>query len=180
MDFYVRKTDLELSQKKKEAYDKYGNLIQWGRKNPVLFAEEVIGIEFLDYQRYCFAESWNKQFSCITMSRNGGKSFYIAPFTFTKMLLFPNFTSYILSVTAQQSQDTFLKMEKMALRQIESMVGLTDFMIQQVQPSVNGNGFIHAPSGFTFKLFNGSSVTTCSGDETNLRGKDYFKKYRIN
>lgn len=99
-------------------------------------------------------------------------SFLMAPFIFTKMLLFPNFTAYILSVTAQQSQDTFLKIERMALRQIESMVGLTDFMIQQIQPSVNGNGFIHAPSGFTFKLFNGSSVTTCSGDETNLRGKE--------
>ena len=38
----------------------------------------------------------------------------------TKLLLFPNFQSYILSLTAMQSQDTFLKMESIAKQQIES------------------------------------------------------------
>ena len=42
-----------------------------------------------------------------------------APFDMTKMMLFPNFNSYILSLTASQSQSTFMKMEKIAKKQID-------------------------------------------------------------
>ena len=98
----------ELSQKKLEEYEKMAKIIQWGRKNPALFAETFLGVSFMDYQKYVFQMSWDKQFALWLMSRNGGKSTLSAPFVMSKMMLYPNFASYILSLTAMQSQDTFL------------------------------------------------------------------------
>jgi len=95
----------------------------------------------------------------------------VAPFNMTKLLLFPNFTSYILSITAAQSSDTFTKMEKIAKKQIESFTGLTDFYLGEVVPSANSDGFTHSPAGFKFSLYNGSQTTSLAGIEDNVRGK---------
>ena len=65
----------------------------------------------------------------------------------TKLLLFPNFQSYILSLTAMQSQDTFLKMESIAKQQIESFAGLNDIFLGEVVSSSNHDGFVHHPQG---------------------------------
>lgn len=161
-----------LSQRKLESYLKWANIIQWGRKNPVLFSEQFLGVEYMDYQRYCFQMSWDKQFVLWLMSRNGGKSTLSAPFIMTKMMLFPNFESYILSTTSAQSQDTFMKMEKIAKKQIESFTGLTDIYYNEIVKSAsNTDGFTHSPQGFKYELFNGSKVTSLSGVEDNIRGK---------
>lgn len=126
----------------------------------------------MDYQRYVFMNSWTKPFVLWVMSRNAGKSTLSAPFAMAKMLLFPNFESYILSVTSAQSQDTFLKIEKIAKQQIESFTGLTDvFYNEIVKSTANTDGFTHSPQGFKLKLFNGSGITSLSGMEDNLRGK---------
>ena len=94
-----------------------------------------------------------------------------APFNMAKMMLFPNFNSFILSLTAQQSQDTYLKMEAIAKKQIESFAGLNDIFLGEVVSSSAHDGFIHHPQGFRLKLYNGSSTTTCAGNEDNIRGK---------
>lgn len=125
----------------------------------------------MDYQKYCFMQSWDKQFVLWLMGRNSGKSTLSAPFAMTKMMLFPNFESYILSVTAGQSQDTFLKMENIAKSQIESFTGLTDVFLGEVVKSANHDGFIHSPQGFKYSLYNGSKITSLSGEENNIRGK---------
>lgn len=52
MDFGIKKTKKEVSQRQLEGYERYGKLIQWGRRNPVMFCEYMMGIEFMDYQRY--------------------------------------------------------------------------------------------------------------------------------
>ena len=62
-------------------------------------------------------------------------------------------------------------MEKIAKKQLNGFAGLTDIFINEVQTSSNSDGFIHAPSGFHFKLFNNSDVHTLSGDEKNSKGK---------
>ncbi|WP_206530459.1 hypothetical protein [Clostridium perfringens] len=161
-----------LSPRKLEGYLKWAKIIQWGRRNPVKFAETFLGIEFMDYQRYTFMNSWDKQFVLWLMSRNGGKSTLSAPFAMTKMMLFPNFEAYILSLTSAQSQDTFLKMEKIAKRQIESFTGLTDIFYNEiVKSAANTDGFTHSPQGFKYGLFNGSKITSLSGQEDNIRGK---------
>ena len=43
-------TELGLTQKKLEGYKKYSEIIQWGRRNPVKFAETFLGVTFMDYQ----------------------------------------------------------------------------------------------------------------------------------
>lgn len=91
----------------------------------------------------------------------------------TKMMLFPNFEAYILSLTSAQSQDTFMKMEKIAKNQIESFTGLTNIFFNEVVKSAsNSDGFTHSPQGFKFELYNGSKVTSLSGMEDNIRGKN--------
>lgn len=125
----------------------------------------------MDYQKYAFQMSWHKQFVLWLMSRGGGKSTLSSPFVMTKLMLFPNFQSYILSLTASQSQDTFLKMESIAKKQIESFCGLTDIFLGEVVSAPNHDGFIHHPQGFKCKLYNNSQVTTVSGEEDNIRGK---------
>lgn len=164
-------SELGLTQKKLESFKKYSEIIQWGRRNPVMFAEVFLGVTMMDYQKYAFQMSWDKQFALWLMSRNGGKSTLSAPFIMAKMMLYPNFQSYILSLTAMQSQDTFLKMEQIAKRQIESFVGLNDIFIGEVVSASNHDGFIHHPQGFRCKLYNGSFVQTVSGDEDTSRGK---------
>lgn len=67
-----RDSELGLTQKKLEGYKKYSDIINWGRKNPVLFAETFLGVQMLDYQKYTFQSSWEKQFSLWLMTRNGG------------------------------------------------------------------------------------------------------------
>ena len=105
---------------------------------------------------------------------NGGKSTLSAPYAMTKMMLFPNFEAYILSTTSAQSQDTFLKMEKIAKRQIESFTGLTDIYFNEIVKSAsNADGFTHSPQGFKYELYNGSKITSLSGEENNIRGKKY-------
>ena len=63
-----------LSQKKLEQYYNWCKIIQKGRANPVQFAEFFLGVEFMDYQRYVFMNSWDKQFVLWLFSRNGGKA----------------------------------------------------------------------------------------------------------
>ena len=67
-----RDSELGLTQKKLESYKKYAEIIQYGRKNPVKFAETFLGVTFMDYQKYAFQMSWDKQFVMWLMSRNGG------------------------------------------------------------------------------------------------------------
>ena len=100
----------------------------------------------------------------------------------SKLLLYPNFESYILSTTSAQSQDTITKIEKIAKRQIESFTGLTDIYFNEIVKSAsNSDGFIHSPQGFRHELFNGSRVTSLSGEENNIKGskKNFIYYFRI-
>jgi hypothetical protein len=89
-----------------------------------------------------------------------------------KGILFHGHNTYILSNVSAQSQDTFMKIEKIAKNEINSFTGLTDFFMGElVKSAANTDGFTHAQSGFNYKLYNGSAVTSLSGDINNNRGK---------
>ena len=172
MDYFIRSSDIQLSQKKLEGYLKLAEIIQWGRKAPIKFCERFMGIEFLDAQKYAFMNSWLKAYNLWCITRNGGKSTLSAPFLMAKGILIPSHNSYILSNVSAQSQDTFMKIEKIAKKEIASFSGLTDFFMGElVKSAANTDGFTHSQSGFNYKLYNGSSVTSLSGDITNNRGK---------
>lgn len=95
----------------------------------------------------------------------------LALFAMLRGLLFNNYRIYICSGTADQSQETFRKIEDIALKNIESMTGLTDVFRNEVEINqANSNGFIHNPMGFTYRTYNGSFVKTLNSNTNRLRG----------
>lgn len=164
--------DKHMSQRKIEGFLKLAEIIQWGRKNPVKFVERFFGMELLDYQKWVFMESWYKQYVLWCMGRNSGKTTLGSPFIMAKSLLIPNFQAYILAGVGSQSQEMFMKIEKIAKREIASFTGLTDiFYNETVKSASNTDGFTHNPQSFQYKLYNGSVVNSLNGSFDNNRSK---------
>lgn len=165
-------TNNNISQRKLDGYIKLAEIIQWGRKNPVKFIERFMGLELLDYQKYVLTESWNKPYVLWCMGRSSGKTTLGSPFIMAKSLLIPNFQAYILAGVGSQSQEMFMKIEKIAKREIASFTGLTDiFYNETVKSASNTDGFTHNPSSFQYKLYNGSIVNSLNGSFDNNRSK---------
>ena len=105
----------------------------------------------------------------LTVTHN---STMIALLLMAKGLLFNNYRAYICSGTANQSQETFLKIESIAKNAVDSMIGLTDYFRQEVViNNATGDGFLHNPQGFKYELFNGSFVKTLNSNTDAQRGK---------
>jgi hypothetical protein len=129
-------------------------------------------MDLLDYQKYVFMESWAKQYVLWCMGRNSGKTTLGSPFIMAKSLLVPNFQAYILAGVGSQSQEMFMKIEKIAKREIASFTGLTDvFYNETVKSASNTDGFTHNPSSFQYKLYNNSMVNSLNGSFDNNRSK---------
>jgi hypothetical protein len=95
-----------------------------------------------------------------------------SPFIMAKSLLIPNFQTYILAGVGSQSQEMFMKIEKIAKKEIASFTGLTDvFFNELVKSASNTDGFTHNPQSFQFKLYNGSTVNSLNGSFDNNRSK---------
>lgn len=162
----------KISQRKLDGYLKLAEIIQWGRRNPVKFIERFMGLELLDYQKYVLTESWNTPYVLWCMGRSSGKTTLGSPFIMAKSLLIPNFQAYILAGVGSQSQEMFMKIEKIAKREIASFTGLTDvFFNETVKSASNTDGFTHNPSSFQYKLYNGSIVNSLNGSFDNNRSK---------
>ena len=172
MDYYIKRTEQELSERKLEAYLRYAQIIQWGRKYPVRYCERFYGIELLDHQRYVYMKSWITPRNVWCQSRGSGKTTLLAPYVMGKSNLFPKHQSYIMSGVGSQSQECFLKIERIAKKEIASFTGLTDFFLGEIDAnSQSGDGFVHNPSSFTYKLFNDSRVNSLNGAFDNNRSK---------
>ena len=86
--------------------------------------------------------SWVTPFNVWCQSRSSGKTTLFAPFIMTKSMLVPNYQTYIISGIGSQAQETFLKIEKIAKKEISSFTGLTDvFYNETVKSSANRDGF---------------------------------------
>ena len=163
---------LKLSTRQLDEFERWTKFVQWGRRNPVLFAEQVFGLEFMDYQRYVFMMSWNTPIVVWCCSRSAGKSILGSIFIMTKTLLIPNHTSYILCGVGSQSIELFTKIEKFVMRQIPSFATLTDvYQGEVVKSASNSNGFVHNPASYHFGLYNGSQVFTLNGAVDNNRSR---------
>ncbi len=172
MEIYIPTTDQEFSQRKIEEYAKFEKIINWGRKDPVHFAEEFFGIKLIDYQKWCFIESWDKPFALWLCSRGTGKTTLAAVYLQTKMLLIPNYNVFVSTNSLRQSIDCFKKIEDLALQRIPSFKTVTDIFLAEVEKSANSEtGFLHNPAGHFFKLYNNSSLLTLSTNLNALRGK---------
>ncbi|WP_256715855.1 terminase [Paenibacillus odorifer] len=89
-----------------------------------------------------------------------------------KTNLIPNFQAYIMSGVGSQAQEAFLKIEKIAKKEIASFTGLTDvFYNETVKSTANTDGFTHNPASFQYKLYNGSALNSLNGAFDNNRSK---------
>jgi hypothetical protein len=172
MEIITKQSKSELSQRKLEGFIKLAEIVQYGRKNPVKFCERFYGIEFLDNQKYVFMMSWVTPFNVWCQSRGSGKTTMLAPFIMAKTNLIPNFQAYIMSGVGSQAQEAFLKIEKIAKKEIASFTGLTDvFYNETVKSAANTDGFTHNPASFQYKLYNGSALNSLNGSFDNNRSK---------
>lgn len=115
--------------------------------------------------------TWLKSYNLWCMCRNGSKSTLAAPFIMSKGILIAGHSTYILGNVSAQSQETFMKIEKIAKKEIASFAGLTDFFLCELVTSAsNTDGFTHAQSGFSYSLYNGSFAKSLSGEINTNRG----------
>jgi len=165
-------TEREFSQRKLETYAKYCQVLQWGRSHPVEFTERFMGISLLDIQKYAIAGAWNAEFIAWLESRNAGKTTQAAIYTMNRTLLIPFHNTYFLGNTGAQAKEVFLKIEKIAKREIESFTGSTEVFFNELrQLGATGDGFVRDPSSFHTEAFNGSAINTLNSDVVNIKGK---------
>ena len=172
MEIYIPTSDIEFSQRKLEEYAKFEKIINWGRQDAIRFSEEFFGIKLIDYQKWCFMQTWDKPFALWLCSRGTGKTTLAAVYLQTKMLLIPNYNVFVSTNSLAQSIDCFKKIEDLALQRIPSFKTVTDIFAAEVERSANSEtGFLHNPAGHSFKLYNNSSLLTLSTNLNALRGK---------
>lgn len=170
-NIYIKPSKEILSQRAREAMVQLAEIQAWGLRNPVKWIEFMFGVELLDMQKYAIQESWTKKYALWLASRNMGKSTLVGLYTMARTMLLNNCACYICSGTAAQSAETYLKIENLAKKKIESFLGLTDIYLGEVVSTNNSDGWIHNPAGFTYNLYNGSFVKTISSNMSAARGK---------
>ena len=169
---FVRPNLYDMTTKKYREKLDLAEFLQWGRRNPSRFIEEVFNVQLMDYQRYLIDSSWNKPFVVWAMSRNGGKSLLAALFIMAKMLLIPGFKAYILAGVGSQSIELFTKMEQFAMKNISSFTNLNDvFQSNVVKSQANSSGWVHNPASYTVRTYGGSQCFTLNGAFDNNRSK---------
>lgn len=169
--YFVRPSEHDMSVRKMEMYQNTCEFIQWGRRNPVAFAEHVFGVKLLDYQKYVFTETWNKQYIVWCMGRGSGKSILGSIYIMTRTLLIPQHKSYILCGVGSQSIEMFTKLEQLTKKEIPSFKGFTDIFYDEIVKGGNSDGFLHNPSSYSLKVYNSSQVFTLNGSFDNNRSK---------
>lgn len=80
------------------------NTIHFWRRNPVIAAEDLLGIYLSDAQAWVLESSWNTEKAIWSCSRNWGKSFLIALYCILRALLYPNQNIYIISSVGNQAK----------------------------------------------------------------------------
>ena len=169
---FVKPNLYDMTTKKYREKLDLAEFLQWGRRNPSRFIEEVFNVQLMDYQRYLIDSSWNKPFVAWAMSRNGGKSVLAALFIMAKMLLIPGFKAYILAGVGSQSIELFTKMEQFAMKNISSFTNLNDvFQSNVVKSQANSSGWVHNPASYTVRTYGGSQCFTLNGAFDNNRSK---------
>ena len=169
---FVKPNLYNMTTKKYREKVDLAEFLQWGRRNPSRFIEEVFNVQLMDYQRYLIDSSWSKPFVVWAMSRNGGKSLLASLFIMAKMLLIPGFKAYVLAAVGSQSIELFTKMEQFAMKNISSFTNLNDiFQSNVVKSQANSTGWVHNPASYTVRTYGGSQCFTLNGAFDNNRSK---------
>ena len=161
----------KLSLQKRRAYERFSNLIQWGRKNPTLFAEHMFGVKLMDYQKYVFMQTWTKPFNLWLMCRAAGKTALMAVYLMTRLVLIPNYQVFVAGVTGPQAILAFKKLENIALGREPSFSDVSDVFAHELVTGKGGDAFKHGQSEHSLTLYNGSRLATLTSNVDALRGR---------
>ena len=172
VEIFVPPTEIEISQRKLEEYQKWAGIVNWGRQNPVRFAEEIFGTQCMDFQRYVFSESWWRPYCLWLCCRAMGKDTTGSIMYMTKLLLIPDYHLHISCNAYAQSVDTLNKMRDLALKRIPTFASLTDLFAREIDKTGSNTetGFIQSPPAH-FRLFNNSDCVALSSNLETIRGK---------
>lgn len=171
ISIYSKLSDNDINIRKMEQLDKWGKIVQYGRQNPVWFIENVFRYPLFDYQKYMVMGGWTAPRCVYVQSRASGKSFIAGIIIMTKSVLYPNFVTCIMAPGERQSRDLFDKIQKIATKNIATMVGTDVFINELIKPNGNPTGFVTASGDAHFSLYNGSSVTALNSSENKVVGK---------
>lgn len=172
-DIFVKRQVYPISNKKLEGFQRLNEERLFYQQNPVRFVEDFFQIQLLDSQAYLFQAAWCVKNVLICACRAWGKSFWIDLFIMAKQMLSSDpWNCYIASGTSQQSATTFRKLEDLANDRISSLRGSSGIVFKDevVVSNAAGDGFSHNPSGFEYKLYNGSFTKTLSSNVDKNRG----------
>lgn len=163
-----------MTEAKRKMYELDTESINFYRRNPCIAAEDLLGIQLLDSQKYILEETWNASHSVWVCSRNFGKSFLGAVFMILKAILYPNQAIYIISSVGDQAKETFNKIEEIILRAgktAASIESLKDIAENEVARDNQRDGFSHAMNGYKVAFWNGSEIFTLNSNPDSARSR---------
>lgn len=169
---FIKPVNYPMSSRKLDSLRKIAYMQKYFQCNPVKFIDIMFNIQLLDFQALLVQRSWFTKNVLAVCSRGAGKSTVIDLQLMAKGMLFSNYWAYIASGSGSQAQDTFTTLEKLANDSIETFQGSTGkiFKNELVTNNTSGDGFIHNPNGFTYSLYDGSSVTSLNANIDRKRG----------
>ena len=173
ISIYNRLTDNNVTIRDYESIRKYIKLIQWGRKNPVQFIEQIMQIPLMDYQKWLISNTWSAEYAVWVCSRNAGKSFLANVLIQARAILFPKLQVHILSAVGRQAMETFTVGENIIKNNVKSLIRTNTVVYDELERSKSdSDGFTHdQKKGYVYKVLNGTSVNAAVGGTKNLVGK---------
>ena len=173
MDVFFPPTKVELAQRQLNEYELYTKIIQEGRRNPIWFVEEMLGIKLFDSQKLIFMNSWQARFIVWLMSRGFGKTSIANIYDATRLMLIPNYKIFVSCNSASQSADFFRSLEDIFKGINPTFRSVTEmFLGELVVSPTNKDGFSHDMTrGNNFTLWNDSELRTLSTNLEAIRGK---------
>lgn len=164
-----------LTSAKRKMYAADAATVAYWRRNPIIAAKDLLGIELLDFQKWILASMWTASHVCLCCGRNLGKSFLGSVFLILWSILMEDQELYIISSVGDQAKETFSKCEQIILRTgktASSFKNLKDIPSKEVITSpTNKTGFSHNPSGYTFGVFSGSRTHTLNSKPDSARSR---------
>ena len=167
-------TEAIMTEAKRKAYELDAESIAFYRRNPCIAAEDLLGIQLLDSQKYILESTWNASHAVWVCSRNFGKSFIGAVFMILKAILYPDQAIYIISSVGDQAKETFSKIEEIVLRAgktAASIESLKDIAEKEVARDNQRDGFSHPASGYRVAFWNGSEIFTLNSSPDAARSR---------
>lgn len=167
-----------ISSARRKVYEADAKTIAYWRRNPIIAARDLLGVELLDYQKYALEGAWIASHVVLCWGRDLGKSFWGDIFLQLWGLLFFDQEMFILSSVGDQAKETFSKLESLVLRSgktASSFRDLTDIPAQEtVKSPTNRTGFSHNSSGYSVGWYNGSKLHTLNSNPDSARSKYCF------